>query len=275
MRGVYRTEFEPLVLPREHIGVYYLGKLEFYKVLYLEALYPLRTDFGSISAEKNTGKVDLKDKKFEPKLVNELVELVVNPIDDVAIEIYNPAELALHTFAGFGATRIQRAISEHHRSDRYTAIGVRGPLWQITANRKARVKRLTLTNEATADAWVFLCKEDGTRLSASYKVLAGQTFILDEDDLDAEFVDDLYVNITQQPINCDIRVVEKVLEDYRQLCMLYLMKGKMPSVVVHNPTKYDTPSSIVEFSGYRYLLEKVIEEPAKWTFVPLGGFGGK
>jgi len=272
MRGVYRIDREPLVLPREHVGPYYFGKIEYYRVLYVEALYPFRHDFGAIPAEKKTDKKNLKAEGFEPETEEELVELFVEPIDDVQIEKYNPGEHEMHTFAKFGATRIQKRIVDHHRSDRYTVTGVRGPLWKITTNRRARVKRLTFSNESAADAWIYLCKSDGTRLSASYRVLAGQTRVLDEDDLDAEFADDIYINIDQQPTSCDIKIVAKAFEDYKQFPVIYLMKDKLSHIILHNPTTYDLPTSLVEFSGYRYLLERV-EEPPKWTFVPLVAYG--
>jgi hypothetical protein len=275
-RNVFRTDFEPLALPREHIGIFYAGEWEFYRVEYVDSILPFRVDFGAISAGNQTNKLELKNKDYigEPE-ENTLLELLVNPIDDVAIEVYNPGAVPLHYVSDVvQATKIQKKVAEHSRSDRFTGTGTQGPIWKVSTNRKAKVKRLTIANESTADAWVYLCKSDGTRLSASHKVLAGQTIVLDEHDLDFEFEDDIYVNTDQQPISVDIKVVEKVLEDYRNLTVIYGMKNRMPSVIVHNPTQYDLAKSIVEFSGYKYYLKPVEREPEKWTFVPLGGFAG-
>jgi len=275
-RNVYRVDFEPLALPREHLGIFWQSKLEWYRVEYVDALYPFRINFGAITAGASTGKKELKDESYMGNPAElRLLELKLRPIDDVEVELYNPGAIVKHYVTDvIKSTKIKKRIAEHHRSDRYTATGVQGPLWQITTNRRARVKRLTLTNESAADAWIYLCKSDGTRLSASFKVPAGQTLVLDEEDLDAEFVDDLYLRFDQQPISCDIKVVEHVFEDYDNLCVIYGMRDRMPSVDITNPTNYDIAQSWLEFSGYMYYLTKVDKEPEKWTFVPLAGFAG-
>ena len=273
-RVAFRTDFEPLALPREHIGVFFAGEWEFYRVLYVDSILPFRLDFGSLTAGNETNKLGLGDSSYigQPE-EDTLLELKVVPITDVEIQVYIPQSIPKHSATGNFTTTIKKGVVEHSRAVEITAVG-NNLIYSVTDNRIARVKNLTIYNGAAADATVYLADSAGNRKSASYKVTAGQTLIISESEIDIEFDTDIYLTTDQQPLAVGITVEERATTGFENLNIIYGMQNRMPYFIVKNPTNYDYSSTIVEFYGYKYYLEKVEEEPDKWTFVPLGSYAG-
>ena len=267
-RNIFRMDFEPLALPREHLGIY-IGKkdkkIEFYKVEYVEPIYPFRYDFGEVKGGSAT------DVKFFKDIIGSidsdvLLELKVRPIDDVEIEVKMGDAQSRHA-VGKIVTRIKKKEVDKSVTVDITAVGD-NTVYEVTPNRVATINQVIIANNATADAKVYL-KDDTVKITPEFKVLTGDFKVVK--DLNVTAKKSIVVNTNQQPISVTITFKE-LTNEFDYTAVIYFMQNSQLAFVIHNPTKYDTPTSLVEFYGYKYYLEKVDYEPEKWTFVPLNAY---
>lgn len=265
-RNVFRMDFEPLALPREHLGIYKgKGKIEFYKVEYVEPIYPFRHDFGALDAGKASQAVFFKDiiKNIEKNI---LLELKVVPIDDVEIEV-KIGEAQTRHVVGNIITKIKKKEVEKFITTDITSTGD-NVVYEVTPNRVATINSIIIANNAGSDAKVYL-KDDATKITPEFKVPTNDFKIIK--DLNVAAKSKIVVNTDQQPISITITLKE-LTHEFDHTAVIYFMEDSQLAFVIHNPTKYSTSTSLVEFYGYKYYLTEVDYEPEKWTFVPLNAY---
>jgi len=289
----FRKDFEPIVQIGENIRPIGVGaNYKFYKVTHIEPVQPFIVDFagsdfydGAIPAHGTSG-YNTKNYNMKNQFAlwkNMLGQFRIELLDDIVLVISHVgAGNQLYTLK-YTETYLQKERPRHTVFERTTSTDTESLLWKVTnvaetGHRKAKIKRVLITNESASDGEVRFGDGDGTGNDASsanadmsFIVGAGETKGFGEDDIpEVEFATGITWQTSVQPVRVTVTVEEDLVNPFekKHANEIFVFEDNAPYMRCINPLAVSQATARILVAGFKYALEE-IPKPDRWTDIPV------
>ena len=289
----FRKDFEPVVQIGENVRLIGAGaNYKFYKVTHIEPVQPFIVDFtdsdfyGKAIPAHGTSGYNTKNYNMKNQFAlwgNMLGQFRIELLDDIVLVISHVgAGNRLYTLK-YTETYLQKEKPRHTVFKRATSTDTESLLWTVTnvaetGQRKAKIKKVWITNESGSAGEVRFGDGDGTGDDASsanadmsFRVGAYESVGFHEDEIpEVEFTTGITWQTSVQPVRVTVTIEEDFVNPFekRHSNEIFVFEDNAPYMRCINPLAIPQNTARILIAGFKYALEE-IPKPERWTDIPV------
>jgi len=289
----FRKDFEPVVQIGENVRLIGVGaNYKFYKVKHIEPVQPFIVDFAgsdfydsAIPAHGVSG-YNTKNYKMNTEFAlweGMLGQFRIELLDDIVLVISHVgAGNQLYTLK-YTETYLQKEKPRHTVFERTTSTDTESLLWTVTnvsetGRRKAKIKKVWITNESASGGEVRFGDGDGTGNDAnsanadmSFRVGAHESVGFHEEEIpEVEFLTGITWQASVQPVRVTVTLEEDLVNPFEKKHSneIFVFEDHVPYMRCINPLAVSQTTARILVAGFKYALEE-IKRPEHWTDIPV------